>query len=120
MAWETQQPGGNIPSTRNNHISVVVARTKIFVHGGHDGRKWLSDLHILDTDHTHAGENNNLCWVTPNVAGECPPARVSICFFFKRLFSTHFSIRRLATRLHMFPRIRAGGGWSCSGQPRDV
>lgn len=67
MTWEEQSPGGTSPSTRNNHISVVVARTKIFVHGGHDGGKWLNDLHILDTE--------RLCWVTPNVAGECPPAR---------------------------------------------
>ena len=76
MTWERQEPAGNVPSTRNNHISVVVARTKIFVHGGHDGGKWLNDLHILDTESNHQASENSPCWVTPNVAGECPPARV--------------------------------------------
>ena len=35
---------------------------------GHDGGKWLNDLHILDTE--------RMCWVTPNVAGDAPPSRV--------------------------------------------
>ena len=35
--WNEVFPIGTIPATRNNHISVVVHRTKVFIHGGHDG-----------------------------------------------------------------------------------
>jgi len=66
-AWTEAFPIGTIPATRNNHISVIVHTTKVFIHGGHDGGKWLNDLHILDTE--------RMSWVTPSVAGTCPQAR---------------------------------------------
>ena len=58
--WSEAFPIGTVPATRNNHISVVVHRTEIFIHGGHDGEKWLNDLHILDTE--------RMSWLMPNVA----------------------------------------------------
>ena len=80
--WSEAFPIGTVPATRNNHISVVVHRTKIFIHGGHDGEKWLNDLHMLDTE--------RMSWLMPNVAGTCPPARAC------------HSLTRVQRRLIMF------------------
>jgi len=35
------------PSPRNNHATAVVD-SKLLLHGGHDGQKWLNCLHIFD------------------------------------------------------------------------
>ena len=52
--------------TRNNHATFVVG-TRLYVHGGHDGVKWLADLHVLDTE--------RLEWSSPQPAGVLPSAR---------------------------------------------
>jgi hypothetical protein len=57
---------GDVPSCRNNQATEVVEHL-IYLHGGHDGTKWLNDLHILDTTHCE--------WIMPLVGGELPAAR---------------------------------------------
>ena len=37
----------NSPNPRNNHATAV-ADGRIYVHGGHDGDRWLSDMFVLD------------------------------------------------------------------------
>ena len=46
---EVTSTGDLPPSARNNHATVVVG-TQIYMHGGHDGTKWLNDLHSIDTE----------------------------------------------------------------------
>lgn len=48
MTWRVPQIQGKLPVCRNNHTTAVVG-DKIFIHGGHDGSRWLDDLYILDT-----------------------------------------------------------------------
>eukprot|EP00744_Colponema_vietnamica_P003773 GILI01005726.1.p1 GENE.GILI01005726.1~~GILI01005726.1.p1 ORF type:complete len:497 (+),score=112.38 GILI01005726.1:197-1687(+) len=58
------------PACRNNHTTAVVG-TRLFVHGGHDGSKWLADLHILDTN----SASPTTAWSKPVVSGQLPSAR---------------------------------------------
>jgi hypothetical protein len=65
MEWSvhTHTPAhGAVPSTRNNHATFVYG-SKLYVHGGHDGLKWLADLHCLDT------LDNKMEWTQPTVSG---------------------------------------------------
>lgn len=39
---------GNVPCARNNHASCVY-QDKLYIHGGHDGGKWLDDFYIFDS-----------------------------------------------------------------------
>jgi N-acetylneuraminic acid mutarotase len=66
MGWSQLVVAGTPPTARNNHTTAVV-RKKLFVHGGHDGAKWLADLHVLDID--------KLEWVQPVVSQTPPSAR---------------------------------------------
>lgn len=43
------------------HRTAVVGH-RLFVHGGHDGIKWLDDLYVLDTE--------NLTWMEVVVNGK--------------------------------------------------
>lgn len=51
LVWSEPEKKGQIPDCRNNHTTVVVGN-KLFVQGGHDGSKWLSDLHVLELNTT--------------------------------------------------------------------
>ena len=63
---EVPKCSGVTPSSRNNHATFVVG-AKLYVHGGHDGSKWLADLHCLDTE--------KMEWSVPITAGTPPSAR---------------------------------------------
>ena len=66
-AWsKVTSIGGDPPSARNNQATSVVGY-QIFIHGGHDGTKWLADLYIFDTEMME--------WVIPLVGGEAPSSR---------------------------------------------
>jgi hypothetical protein len=67
-AWRRSMPNctGVTPSARNNHATFTVG-TRLYVHGGHDGSKWLADLHCLDTE--------KMEWSVPSPGGVCPSAR---------------------------------------------
>ncbi len=41
--------------------------SRLYVHGGHDGLKWLQDLHCLDSERME--------WSAPVTAGTAPSAR---------------------------------------------
>jgi hypothetical protein len=66
MEWNVPTCSGSIPSTRNNHATFVYGN-KLYIHGGHDGLKWLADLHCLDTE--------TMTFSTPSVSGSLPSAR---------------------------------------------
>ncbi|EER02129.1 kelch repeat protein, putative [Perkinsus marinus ATCC 50983] len=45
--YEVVMPRGTpLPAARNNHTTAVVDG-RLFIHGGHDGGKWLADTHVL-------------------------------------------------------------------------
>eukprot|EP00743_Colponemidia_sp_Colp-15_P006964 GILK01007515.1.p1 GENE.GILK01007515.1~~GILK01007515.1.p1 ORF type:complete len:519 (+),score=68.21 GILK01007515.1:65-1558(+) len=82
MVWsEPQVDCRLIPACRNNHTTAVVG-TRLFIHGGHDGSKWLADLYILDTV--------ALAWTKPNVSGQSPSARAC------------HTLSRVGRKLYMF------------------
>jgi hypothetical protein len=58
--------GSSTPSARNNHATFVYG-SKLYVHGGHDGVKWLGDLHVYDTDKG--------TWAQVEVSGAVPSPR---------------------------------------------
>ena len=64
--WASPTVKGESPSSRNNHATCVVGST-LFVHGGHDGARWLPDLWCLDTE--------ALQWSQPATSGVQPSAR---------------------------------------------
>ncbi len=64
--WHIPTIQGESPSSRNNHATCVVG-SKLYVHGGHDGGRWLPDLWCLDTEHMQ--------WSQPSVSGAPPSAR---------------------------------------------
>lgn len=78
---------GRPPKARNNHATATVG-DKIFVHGGHDGTQWLSDLHILDTTPAHVGKYTGLVWTSPQFTGwkPCPRACHSLTRVNEKLY----------------------------------
>ncbi|PHJ17373.1 kelch repeat protein [Cystoisospora suis] len=78
---------GRPPKARNNHATATVG-DKIFIHGGHDGTQWLSDLHILDTTPAHAGKYTGLVWTSPQFTGwkPCPRACHSLTRVNEKLY----------------------------------
>jgi len=77
------------PSTRNNHTTAVMDQ-RLIVHGGHDGNKWVADMHILDTSSASTGCYNGLTWSKGQTSGVSPPARAC------------HTLTRLAHKLYMF------------------
>ena len=54
------------PSARNNHATFTY-NDRLYIHGGHDGQRWLNDLWCYDPlDNT---------WTLVNVSGDLPSAR---------------------------------------------
>jgi len=66
MEWSVPMTTGMTPSTRNNH-STFVHGSRLYIHGGHDGVKWLADFHCLELDRME--------WSVPIVSGTVPSAR---------------------------------------------
>ncbi len=58
--------GGTPPSLRNNHATFVF-NDKLFVHGGHDGTRWLADLHCYNPA--------TATWAAVDVSGAVPSPR---------------------------------------------
>ena len=72
---------GPTPSCRNNHATAVYGE-KIYIHGGHDGVKWVDDLYVLNT--------SSLVWTIPKINGEKPTARAC------------HTLSRVGKKLYMF------------------
>eukprot|EP00922_Rhytidocystis_sp_ex-Travisia-forbesii_P002760 GHVS01004069.1.p1 GENE.GHVS01004069.1~~GHVS01004069.1.p1 ORF type:complete len:974 (+),score=186.72 GHVS01004069.1:39-2960(+) len=48
MRWRQVSNILHSPERRNNHTSVTDGVSRLFVHGGHDGTKWLGELEMLN------------------------------------------------------------------------
>lgn len=48
MSWKQAATQGVGPSARWGHAACNIG-TRLYVHGGHDGQRMLSDLFVLDT-----------------------------------------------------------------------
>ncbi|XP_039014411.1 protein GLUTELIN PRECURSOR ACCUMULATION 3 isoform X2 [Hibiscus syriacus] len=65
--WSELTSFGDLPSSRDFSAASAIGNRKIVMHGGWDGKKWLSDLYILDTI--------SLEWTELSVTGSVPPPR---------------------------------------------
>jgi len=64
MAWESKDVRGKKPRSRFMH-SAELSDGKLFVYGGSDGTKSLSDVNVLDV--------TTMLWSQPQVSGSIPP-----------------------------------------------
>ncbi|KAK4776612.1 hypothetical protein SAY86_005300 [Trapa natans] len=65
--WTELTSFGDLPSTRDFAAAAVIGNQKIVMYGGWDGKKWLSDVYVLDTI--------SLEWMELSVTGSLPPPR---------------------------------------------
>nr|GMC96125.1 host cell factor [Ipomoea batatas]GME19176.1 host cell factor [Ipomoea batatas] len=65
--WSELTSFGDLPSARDFAAASAIGNSKIVMYGGWDGKKWLSDVYILDTI--------SLEWTELSVSGALPPAR---------------------------------------------
>ncbi|XP_073041835.1 protein GLUTELIN PRECURSOR ACCUMULATION 3 [Primulina eburnea] len=77
--WSELTSFGDLPSSRDFAAASPVGNRKIVMYGGWDGKKWLSDVYILDTI--------SLEWMELSVSGTLPPPRCghSVTMIEKRL-----------------------------------
>ncbi|KAG6573874.1 Protein GLUTELIN PRECURSOR ACCUMULATION 3, partial [Cucurbita argyrosperma subsp. sororia] len=65
--WSELTSFGDLPSPRDFSAASSFGNRKIVMYGGWDGKKWLSDVYVLDT--------MSLEWTELSVAGSLPPPR---------------------------------------------
>lgn len=65
--WSELTSFGDLPSPRDFAAASAVGNRKIVMNGGWDGKKWLSDVYVLDTI--------SLEWTELSVTGSLPPPR---------------------------------------------
>ncbi|WOL03473.1 rab9 effector protein with kelch motifs isoform X4 [Canna indica] len=65
--WSELTSFGDLPSPREFAASSAIGNRKIVMYGGWDGKKWLSDVYILDT--------MSLEWTELSINGSAPPPR---------------------------------------------
>ncbi|XP_009763861.1 protein GLUTELIN PRECURSOR ACCUMULATION 3 [Nicotiana tabacum] len=65
--WSELTSFGDLPSARDFAAASAIGNSKIVMYGGWDGKKWLSDVYILDT--------MSLEWRELSVLGTLPPPR---------------------------------------------
>ncbi|CAI9091303.1 OLC1v1026284C2 [Oldenlandia corymbosa var. corymbosa] len=65
--WSELTSFGDLPSSRDFAAASAIGNRKIVMYGGWDGKKWLSDVYVLDT--------MSLEWVELSVSGSLPPPR---------------------------------------------
>ncbi|GLT66732.1 hypothetical protein SLA2020_390830 [Shorea laevis] len=65
--WSELTSFGDLPSPRDFSSASAVGNRKIVMFGGWDGKKWLSDVYVLDTI--------SLEWMELSVTGSLPPPR---------------------------------------------
>ncbi|CAI0560385.1 unnamed protein product [Linum tenue] len=65
--WSELASFGDLPSPRDFAAASAVGNQKIVMLGGWDGKKWLSDVYVLDT--------TSLEWTELAVTGTLPPPR---------------------------------------------
>jgi hypothetical protein len=73
FSWRAlRSVGHSAPSARNNHAAAVTPCGLMVLHGGHNGQRWLGDLHVADVASAVGGE---LPWLPCAPAGEGPSPR---------------------------------------------
>lgn len=65
--WSELTSYGDLPSPREFAAASAIGNRKIVMYGGWDGKKWLSDVYILDTI--------SLEWTELSISGSVPPPR---------------------------------------------
>ncbi|XP_031268720.1 protein GLUTELIN PRECURSOR ACCUMULATION 3 isoform X3 [Pistacia vera] len=65
--WSELTSFGDLPSPRDFAAASAIGNRKIVMYGGWDGKKWLSDVYILDTI--------SLEWIELPISGTVPPPR---------------------------------------------
>ncbi|KDP45008.1 hypothetical protein JCGZ_01508 [Jatropha curcas] len=65
--WSELTSFGDLPSPRDFAAASSIGNRKIVMYGGWDGKKWLSDVYVLDTI--------SLEWTELSVTGVLPPPR---------------------------------------------
>ncbi|KAG8651044.1 protein GLUTELIN PRECURSOR ACCUMULATION 3 isoform X2 [Manihot esculenta] len=65
--WSELTSFGDLPSPRDFAAAASIGNRKIVMYGGWDGKKWLSDVYVLDTI--------SLEWMELSVTGALPPPR---------------------------------------------
>ncbi|OVA05951.1 Kelch repeat type 1 [Macleaya cordata] len=65
--WSELTSFGDLPSPRDFASASAIGNRKIVMYGGWDGKKWLSDVYILDT--------MSLEWTELSISGSLPPPR---------------------------------------------
>ncbi|KAL1805331.1 protein GLUTELIN PRECURSOR ACCUMULATION 3 isoform X2 [Daucus carota subsp. sativus] len=65
--WSELTSFGDLPSPRDFAAASAIGNRKIVMYGGWDGKKWLSDVFVLDTI--------SLEWTELSVSGALPPPR---------------------------------------------
>ncbi|XP_057471427.1 protein GLUTELIN PRECURSOR ACCUMULATION 3 isoform X2 [Actinidia eriantha] len=65
--WSELTSFGDLPSPRDFAAVSAIGNRKIVMYGGWDGKKWLSDVYVLDTI--------TLEWIELSVSGTLPPPR---------------------------------------------
>ncbi|KAG9131117.1 hypothetical protein Leryth_026366 [Lithospermum erythrorhizon] len=65
--WSELTSFGDLPSPRDFAAASAIGNRKIVMYGGWDGKKWLSDVYVLDTI--------SLEWTELSVSGSLPPPR---------------------------------------------
>ncbi|KAH9704414.1 Galactose oxidase/kelch repeat superfamily protein [Citrus sinensis] len=65
--WSELTSFGDLPSPRDFAAASAIGNRKIVMYGGWDGKKWLSDVYVLDTI--------SLEWMQLPVTGSVPPPR---------------------------------------------
>ncbi|KAK3012424.1 hypothetical protein RJ639_011450 [Escallonia herrerae] len=65
--WSELTSFGDLPSPRDFVAASAIGNRKIVMYGGWDGKRWLSDVYILDTI--------SLEWMELPVSGALPPPR---------------------------------------------
>ncbi|XP_065633020.1 protein GLUTELIN PRECURSOR ACCUMULATION 3-like [Quercus suber] len=65
--WSELTSVGDLPSPRDFAAASALGNQKIVMYGGWDGKRWLSDVYVLDTI--------SLEWMELSVSGPLPPPR---------------------------------------------
>lgn len=65
--WSELTGFGDLPSPRDFAAASAIGNQKIVMYGGWDGKRWLSDVYVLDTI--------SLEWTELSVSGSLPPPR---------------------------------------------
>ncbi|KAL6894404.1 hypothetical protein ACP4OV_008502 [Aristida adscensionis] len=65
--WSELTGFGDLPSPREFSAASAIGNRKIVMYGGWDGKKWLSDVYIMDT--------MSLEWTELSITGSAPPPR---------------------------------------------